>query len=113
MNREIVEKSIDAARSKLWLAGTPYLIHPVETSLAFRTDNYWEKLGPGYEPASIPEITCLAQFDCLDTALNPVADFSSLSIVWFQDEFALPIDPSILQSIRAIDWRAYAKECYW
>jgi hypothetical protein len=66
-----------------------------------------------YEPASIPPVVCLATFESMAAARDPNADCSSMKVVWFQNEFALPIDPGVLQEIRTLDWRAHATDGYW
>jgi hypothetical protein len=34
--------------------------------------------------------------------------WSALTVIWFQDEFAFPIDPLVLIEIASIDWDAHA-----
>ena len=34
--------------------------------------------------------------------------FSALSILWFQEDWMMPIDESILNQIKSIDWDKYA-----
>ena len=34
--------------------------------------------------------------------------FSALSIVWFQEEWMMPIDQSVLDKIKLIDWEKHA-----
>lgn len=35
-------------------------------------------------------------------------DFSELPIVWFQSQFAFPIDETVQNRIRTIDWDKHA-----
>jgi hypothetical protein len=48
----------------------------------------------------------------VDFRSGPIGDGydSTLSIVWFQDQSALPIDPSIRSKVAAVDWDAHAHE---
>ena len=36
-------------------------------------------------------------------------DGSQLAVVWFQQDFAMPIDPIVMEKIKALDWDAYAE----
>jgi hypothetical protein len=47
-------------------------------------------------------------FDSFPPARDQLEHGSSLTIVWFQENFALPIDKTVLDSIQAIDWNAVA-----
>lgn len=38
-----------------------------------------------------------------------IAFASILAVVWFQENFALPIDESVLERIKAIDWDRLAE----
>jgi hypothetical protein len=49
-------------------------------------------------------IACMANFAEIDT--TPRA-----AIIWFQDQFALPVAPDILDRIKALDWKAVTVEC--
>jgi uncharacterized protein (TIGR02996 family) len=49
----------------------------------------------GREPEWLPAVTCIGVFG--DT-------YSALAVVWFQEEYALPIEKGILTQIRALDW---------
>ncbi|MGO9107960.1 MAG: hypothetical protein ACLP9L_01895 [Thermoguttaceae bacterium] len=109
LNRELVSSAQEHAKKKLWSPGTPFLIQPVETPLEvpeemrFRHEEDWQ-------PAKIPEIACLAEFTSYRPAKNPEEHLSYLSVVWFQNAFALPIDPSVEEQIRSIDWNAVATD---
>lgn len=100
MNQGNIEHALKTAK-ELW-DGNPYLIQPTETPIELNRDY------PFGTPASIPGITCLARFKCLDAVRNDSMDYSELPIVWFQHEFAFPIADSVLADIRAIDWDQHA-----
>jgi len=44
---------------------------------------------------------------------NDAEPMSSLTLIWFQDEFALPVDAKVLAHIQSLDWDALATECCW
>jgi hypothetical protein len=82
----------------------PYLIPPIETPIEI------DRKYPFGTPASIPGITCIAQFDSFDPARDKSMDASTLPIVWFQSDFAFPIEDSILEHIRLLNWEKYASD---
>ena len=111
LNKKLVGRALEYANVKLWLGGAPYLIPPVEAAIGLSKED-WFLPEEEHEPVNIPPVVCLATFESLTPALDPDADFSSLNVVWFQKVFALPIDPGVLQEIRALDWRAHATDGY-
>lgn len=65
----------------------------------------------GYE--RLPDILCIGEF----LWARPVRDlsqmFSSATLVWFQDAFALPIAPEVLEELRELDWTRSAQDWSW
>jgi hypothetical protein len=87
----------------LWSCGA-YLIEPKETPI---------KLALKYTlgtPASIPGIMCLARFQCEFAARDLLKDYSALAVVWFQNQFALPIEEAVLALIQEITWGTVASD---
>lgn len=74
-----------------------HLIDPVRTN--------HELHGKPYE--RIPAICCNAFFDSGPKKFTN-NDLSFLCIVWFQEEFAMPIADDILSKIMAVDWDKHA-----
>jgi hypothetical protein len=64
----------------------------------------------GWIPEWLPMITCIGSFESIGNLRDPNMDLSVLTIVWYQDEFALPILEPALSQILALDWEATAKE---
>lgn len=112
LNKILIEGALVTARERLWLKEKPYLIPPVETSLGLPKAD-WAIPADEFEPVRIPSVTCLATFESTTPARDPKADMSSLTIVWFQEELALPIEPGIVEQICAVDWRSHAKDGYY
>ncbi|MDX2006557.1 MAG: hypothetical protein SFU83_14890 [Meiothermus sp.] len=56
-------------------------------------------------PQTLPSITCMGLFT--DTSGGEY--YSGLRIVWFQNEFALPIESRIVEYIRDVDWNRVAR----
>jgi hypothetical protein len=61
----------------------------------------------------LPAVVCVAVFNS-DGLNKPDAEpMSSLTLIWFQDEFALPVDAGVLAHIQALDWETLATEWCW
>lgn len=99
LNQELIESALQYARGKLWNAGIPHLIEPLI------------RVRPGFSKPSLPPAVCLAHFESSQAARNPGAGMSFLSFVWFQDQFAFPIDPMVLAQIKDVDWENLARDC--
>ncbi len=67
---------------------------------------------PGrWEPLSLPPIACTARFFSHATPRHDDPDWRSvLTIVWFQDDYAFPIDDEVARQIRAVDWDRFATD---
>lgn len=102
MNERYIRYTMDEARKRRNFE--PYLIPPIETPIEI------DRKYPLGTPASIPGITCIAQFDCLDPARDKSMDASTLPIVWFQSDFAFPIEDAILEHIRLLNWEKFASD---
>jgi hypothetical protein len=98
LNRQLIEKANRHVKEKLWKDSFPYMIDPVI------------QIRPAYPTPSLPAVVCLAQFESWHAARDLGANMSWLSVVWFQDDFAFPIDPQVLEHIKAVDWESLASE---
>ncbi|MBV1908482.1 MAG: hypothetical protein KUG78_04120 [Kangiellaceae bacterium] len=58
----------------------------------------------------IPQITCMALYKSLAPARDKTLFYSELPIVWFQDDFAFPIEESIIKDISQLDWKKLAHD---
>jgi hypothetical protein len=56
----------------------------------------------------MPKVTSLALFDSGEPPESPDA-YSSVAVVWYQEEFGLPTDKAVLDGLAAIDWEAHSK----
>jgi len=117
MNQEIIERALNRAVSPFLKEG-PLLIQPVEVAieasdLELESPKWkWKREDSG-EPARIPDILCEGRFESSSPVHDTSQDGSSLVIVWFQNAFALPIDPEIVEQIKAIDWESAAHDWEW
>jgi uncharacterized protein (TIGR02996 family) len=106
MNREWVERLVRDERQRR--DQEPYLIQPTERLMTSDEGDPWP------EPRGLlPRIACVGRFESFDAAKDKARDASELTIVWFQDEFALPIDPGVREHVRAIDWERHAHDFDW
>ncbi len=102
MNQDIIEGILSSERRRD--AGDPYLIPPVQRPLEYpRARPY-----PFGEPVALPPVSCVARFTSLEPARDKAMDGSELVVVWFQGEFALPVDRQVVQQLLAIDWNQHA-----
>jgi len=59
-------------------------------------------------PEWIPMVTCIGVFWDTAPARDTSKDGSMLTVVWFQDNYALPIDEAVLQQLQSIEWERLA-----
>ena len=57
----------------------------------------------------MPVITCVGEFESSRIS-DKNMDASALSIIWLQDDYAMPISKAALESIKSIDWESHAFE---
>lgn len=104
MNQRLLDQCLEAERGKGF--SEPYLIRPTETPLTFR-DPPPLRLG---QPAALPAVGCIGRFVSYDPARNTNHNLSGLIVIWFQEQFALPIDPEVLEQLRKINWEQHASD---
>jgi hypothetical protein len=78
-----------------------YLRTPGDMAVVRRTDHI---------PEWLPMVTCIGSFKDVRTARNPSMDLSVLTVVWFQDEYALPISEPALVRLVDLDWDSFATD---
>jgi hypothetical protein len=111
-NQRLIEKSINYAKEKLWCCENPYLINPIETKedILHNDESYPNK---NQQHLRLPFVTCCATFSSPNKGPDNTGDYSEIHVVWFQDNFALPINDNVLSEICAIDWNRSAIPCYF
>jgi hypothetical protein len=57
----------------------------------------------------LPRVQCIATFGSTKVR-DPDKCTSELTVVWFQHDFAMPIDDRALAQLRALDWDALATD---
>lgn len=95
MNKRIIDGVIEVAK-ELTHWDQVYLIDP---KIVIREN---------HESHSLEEFVKLPRIACVAKLLGPEIDkqcmFSSLTLVWFQDEYAMPVDKDIAKQVEELDW---------
>ena len=104
--------------------GEPYLIPPERRDyrekpgdMDFLHDRYlnrpehaeYRRLN-GLNNEWLPLVRCIACFMSIAPARDFTKEVSGLIVVWFQDDFALPIAEPIIESLQQIDWKSLATD---
>ena len=61
---------------------------------------------------SYPALVYFCDFTCYN-AVNPAADCSSLTAVWFADDLTTPIPDFLRPRVAELDWAKHAADGYW
>ncbi len=102
MNERIIRSYQEKSR-ELFPKSPVFLIEPSQIPIEFYRDY------PFGDPARLPPIACVARFKS-SAFDNNVLCYTEMAIVWFQSEFALPIDDQILEKIKSINWVKHGEE---
>jgi len=95
MNNEILRGVKETARKFCGMEEV-YVIEPIQTPIEY--DGKY----PFGEPAELPPVACIAEIKCYAVFRDRDKDFSSLALVWFQSDYAFPIEDEILEKIKQI-----------
>jgi hypothetical protein len=93
---------------------TPHLISPVRRDYCREPGDMAQLVAdrPYRIPEWLPMVCCIGSFKDVNAARDLQKDLSVLTVVWFQDEFALPILEPALGQLRALDWEVLASDVY-
>jgi len=105
-NKMYLERLLANHRDKPYERG-PYLIRPSEKPINYDRGGRRYPFGT---PSALPLVTCLGRFVSHRPARDMNCDTSGLLVIWFQEEFAFPIDPAVVPQLLAIDWEAHATD---
>lgn len=86
-----------------------FLVTPQERRLQ-ATRRIDDTPDPDDQYVMLPPVRCVGHFR--SDPLNPQSGAfrSELTFVWWQDEWASPIDPEIRKVIAAVDWHKHARD---
>jgi len=116
MNDGRIDRAIKNSRNLLCSIGKPFLISPERKNYRrFPGDmkdsiEYMQKEFPelSYIPEWLPEVECIGVFNSDSPAHDKSKDCSSLTIIWYQDDFG--IDSKAMELIVEVDWDLYASD---
>ena len=86
-----------------------YLIEPQQTPITIGDNDIY----PFGTPASLPNITCIAEIMYSRALRDQTKDFSSLGVIWFQDDYAFPINKDVVAKIKDIPFSKICGEFEW
>lgn len=92
----------DALLDGLQAPGTHVLV-PEQTSLSYPGEY------PFGEPSALPRVQCAAKLQGSGFT-DPVLYESIGTLIWFQEDWAMPIGPGILEEIQGLEWSSFARE---
>jgi hypothetical protein len=102
MNQEMMDR-LRAAYVHPAEYGVPLLLEPEQQP--FDVPERVPTLGT---PARLPSVTCIARFNS-NGQLGTDDIWSVLRVIWFQEDFAFPIEDRALRQIAEIDWEQHAR----
>lgn len=101
LNGKLIARAVEYCSSRLFSPTRPFVVPPPRISLGSHNGKSEER---------IPYIACLGHFTSYAPARDPHHDGSSLSVVWFQEHYAPPIDAVTLDQLKAVNWRDLAED---
>lgn len=104
VNQRFVRKAVEHAR-ELFGTHEPYLIAPIEKVIALNDGDSVTRI------VVLPAVRCIASFWANYPTKPGAGDYSTLTVVWFQDDWALPIQGDIISALRALPWANLAQDC--
>jgi hypothetical protein len=99
MNARTIDAIIREARART--GQEPFLIAPAQTRIEY------EGRYPFGEPATLPGIGCVADF--VSSGKDPL-HYTSLTVIWFQDDYAFPLSAEAAAALTALDWNAHVAD---
>jgi hypothetical protein len=103
-NKKYIEHNMEYALEKMNAVCT-YLVPPVSLEM----EGIDKSIKRYKDAIRLPYITCFGQFESSVLNGDKKNDGSWLTIVWYQDDFSMPIDDTIIEHIKLIDWENEAE----
>lgn len=106
-NKGILDRLKDDVKRHIPYCDAVYIIEAEQKPIDY------EKEYPFGKPMELPPVICVTNLTCSQPARNKNEDGSHLSIAWFQNDFAFPIEAEIIEKIKLIPWTKVAQDfCY-
>jgi hypothetical protein len=111
MNDSLIQNAIAVDKRTNWKV---HLIEPARRNyLDVPNDMVARSHIAGRPPEFLPMVCCRATLNDTSPVRGSDADCSFLDVVWFQSEFALPIDADVLRQLQGLDWDKLASDGFW
>ena len=109
LNDRLIQSVIDEVGSRPQSGGhRPFVIPPVRRDYCRVPGDMGPSPIRSGVPEWLPSIRCIGSFESFPPARDTDMHASALDIVWFQDDYAMPIAETILDVIRNLDWTSTA-----
>lgn len=69
-------------------------------------------LSPGREMAELPTVVCMAELSHYKPMKDLSLECSRLCLIWYQEDYAFPVDPEILAAIANLSWKECSEDGY-
>ena len=109
-NDRDIEYALREAERHCVPGAKPYLLPPPRRDYLRQPGDMQrvKEWSPHRTPEWLPMVRCVGSFKDVDKARDPSRDLSVLVVVWFQDEYALPVLEPALSQLLAVDWESLA-----
>lgn len=107
VNGRILEAAVEDAEKLVHGRIRVWLVDPARRDYFREPGDMKHVASVNWIPEWLPLVRCTGVFGSAQVRDKNV-HFSELTIVWFQDEYALPILEPALSSIRAVQWDSFA-----
>ena len=94
INEGFITQALDQARERNPNGAEPFLLAPPAGDL-------------------LPRVSCIATFDSGELARPGSEPYSSLTVVWFHEEFGVPAGGKVMEQLSTIDWEVLAFDWCW
>jgi hypothetical protein len=109
-NDRTIEYALREAERYCVAGAKPHLISPLRRDY-LRTPGDMQAIAarvPHRVPEWLPMVRCIGSFKDVVTARDSTKDLSVLAVLWFQDEYAPPVQEPALSQILNLDWESLA-----
>ena len=115
-NERSIEWAMECARKGNESLGEPYLIEPERRDYLRESGDMQAILEQQHNrpaelkriPEWLPQIECVGVFSSIQPARDEYKDASSLTGVWYQEDFGF--DPHAIERLRAVNWEQHATD---
>ena len=103
-NNRKIEHAMKSAIALCEANSKPYLIAPERQDFFAMPADMESYRRRGYVPEWLPSVTCVARFYGLVEEESRDDELRVMTLVWYQNEFAMPILEPAINEIRELDW---------